>query len=241
MRLLTSSCCPAIPLPCPDPGPRLCWGCEGGGRRQRLPARQPGVGVQTGVCMLGRPPLPSMPSVALQMVLQQRGAGLSRLGCWLPSKNRLRTPTARRLSLSGVRSQWGSYAELLPVPERLLAAAPTGLSFEEAAAVPLVACTAWQARRRMWHCSMLCVRGSCGCCLRCCCGGWSLCYTVEGQCCEWCLPRCPAAQALDAAGLRPGQRVLVHAGAGGLGSMVVLVSRPYLRAVGCQGGWPPII
>ena len=40
----------------------------------------------------------------------------------------------------------GSYAEQMAVAERLLAPMPDQLSYEQAAAVPLAAQTAWQVR-----------------------------------------------------------------------------------------------
>jgi NADPH:quinone reductase-like Zn-dependent oxidoreductase len=40
--------------------------------------------------------------------------------------------------------QWGSYAELVPVPERAVAARPATASWEQAAALPLVCLTAYQ-------------------------------------------------------------------------------------------------
>jgi hypothetical protein len=74
------------------------------------------------------------------------------------------------------------------VPDAHVAKAPTSLSAEEAAALPLVALTAWQA--------------------------------------------------LDAAALEPGQRVLVHAAAGGVGSVAVQLAkqRGLVVAATCSAG-----
>ncbi|HYN39160.1 MAG TPA: NADP-dependent oxidoreductase, partial [Rhodospirillales bacterium] len=65
--------------------------------------------------------------------------------------------------------QWGTYAEYVTMPADAVAPMPGSLDFEEAAAIPLVGLTSWQAL-------------------------------------------------FDAAGLAAGQSVLIHAGAGGIGS-----------------------
>lgn len=70
----------------------------------------------------------------------------------------------------------GAFAEQVAVDADDVALKPASLSFEEAAAVPLVALAAWQAL-------------------------------------------------VDVAAIRPGQKVLVHAGAGGLGSTVIQVAK----------------
>ncbi|EAP96978.1 zinc-binding oxidoreductase [Janibacter sp. HTCC2649] len=70
----------------------------------------------------------------------------------------------------------GAFAETIAIDADDVAHKPTSLSFEEAAAVPLVALAAWQAL-------------------------------------------------VDVADVRAGQRVLVHAGAGGLGSTVTQVAK----------------
>ena len=70
----------------------------------------------------------------------------------------------------------GTFAEQIAIDADDIALKPTSLSFEEAAAVPLVALTAWQAM-------------------------------------------------VDRADVRPGQKVLVHAGAGGLGSTAIQVAK----------------
>ncbi|WP_196780779.1 NADP-dependent oxidoreductase [Nocardioides sambongensis] len=70
----------------------------------------------------------------------------------------------------------GTFAETIAIDAADVALKPATLSFEEAAAVPLVALAAWQAL-------------------------------------------------VDLAQVRPGQKVLVHAGAGGLGSTVIQVAK----------------
>lgn len=70
----------------------------------------------------------------------------------------------------------GAFAESIAIDAADVAHKPASLSFEEAAAVPLVALAAWQAL-------------------------------------------------VDVAEVKPGQKVLVHAGAGGLGSTVIQVAR----------------
>ncbi len=70
----------------------------------------------------------------------------------------------------------GTYAEYVTSPARHLMRKPAGLSHVEAAALPLVALTAWQAL-------------------------------------------------VDTAGLRPGQRVLIHAAAGGVGHVAVQIAK----------------
>ncbi len=73
-------------------------------------------------------------------------------------------------------SRIGTFAERIAIDQDDVATKPSSLSFEEAAAVPLVALAAWQAL-------------------------------------------------VEVADVRPGQRVLVHAGAGGLGSTAVQLAR----------------
>lgn len=70
----------------------------------------------------------------------------------------------------------GTFAEAIAIDASDVALKPTSLSFEEAAAVPLVALAAWQAL-------------------------------------------------VDLAHVRPGQKVLIHAGAGGLGSTVIQLAK----------------
>lgn len=70
----------------------------------------------------------------------------------------------------------GTFAETIAIDAADVALKPASLSFEEAAAVPLVALAAWQAL-------------------------------------------------VDVAHVKPGQKVLVHAGAGGLGSTVIQVAK----------------
>ena len=76
----------------------------------------------------------------------------------------------------------GTYAEYVVVPEKSLAAKPKNLSYEEAAAVPLAALTAWQA------------------------------MVNQGK-------------------LKPGQRVLIHAGAGGVGVMAIQIAKAFGASV----------
>ena len=70
----------------------------------------------------------------------------------------------------------GTFAEFVAIAEDDVALKPQSLSYEEAAAVPLVALAAWQTL-------------------------------------------------VDRAGVNPGQKILVHAGAGGLGSTVVQLAK----------------
>ncbi|MGZ4828337.1 MAG: NADP-dependent oxidoreductase [Candidatus Angelobacter sp.] len=72
----------------------------------------------------------------------------------------------------------GTYAEYVAAPEKSLAAKPSNLSYEEAAAVPATALTAWQAM-------------------------------------------------VNQGNLKPGQRVLIHAGAGGVGVMAIQIAKAF--------------
>jgi len=72
----------------------------------------------------------------------------------------------------------GSYAEYVAVPAYLVRKMPTNLSFEEAAAVPMAACTAW--------------------------------YGL-----------------VTLANIQPGQRVLVQAGSGGVGSFAIQIAKAH--------------
>jgi NADPH:quinone reductase len=76
----------------------------------------------------------------------------------------------------GLGAETGTYAEFAVVDQRNVALKPKSLSFAEAAAVPLVMITAWEA---------LC----------------------------------------DRARIEPGQRVLIHAGAGGVGHVAVQIAK----------------
>ncbi len=76
----------------------------------------------------------------------------------------------------GLGGEPGNYAEYAVVDENVARAMPEALSFEQAAAGPLVLITAWEAL-------------------------------------------------FDRAGLQPGQRVLVHAGAGGVGHVAIQLAR----------------
>jgi NADPH:quinone reductase-like Zn-dependent oxidoreductase len=81
----------------------------------------------------------------------------------------------------------GTYAEYVVVPENALARKPARLSFEEAAAVPLAALTAWQAL-------------------------------------------------VDYGGLQAGQRVLIHAAAGGVGVFAVQIAKALGAHVAATAG-----
>ncbi|MEV4276490.1 NADP-dependent oxidoreductase [Actinoplanes xinjiangensis] len=74
------------------------------------------------------------------------------------------------------RNRIGAFAELIAVNQDDVAARPAALTAEEAASLPLVALTAWQAL-------------------------------------------------VERANLRPGQKVLVHAGAGGVGTIAIQLAR----------------
>jgi len=77
--------------------------------------------------------------------------------------------------------KWGTAAELVPAPQRTVSRKPAGLTFAEAAAVPLAGLTAYQA----------------------------------------------LVEALD---VKAGERVLVHAAAGGVGQFAVQIA----KALGCE-------
>lgn len=77
---------------------------------------------------------------------------------------------------SGIGAYPGNYAELAVVDEKFVAKKPTSLSFEEAAASPLVLITAWESL-------------------------------------------------YDRGKLQPGQKVLIHAGAGGVGHVAIQLAK----------------
>lgn len=77
----------------------------------------------------------------------------------------------------------GSLAEFAVVPERVAAPMPTNLDFVQAASVPMVGLTSWQAMK-------------------------------------------------ERAGLRPGQKVFIPAGSGGIGSMAIQLARHFGARVG---------
>jgi NADPH:quinone reductase-like Zn-dependent oxidoreductase len=81
----------------------------------------------------------------------------------------------------------GTYAEYVVVPEKSLAAKPKNLGYEEAAAIPATALTAWQA------------------------------IVNQGR-------------------LKPGQRVLIHAGAGGVGVMAIQIAKAFGAYVAATAG-----
>ena len=115
-------------------------------------------------------------------------------------------PTAKRFACPRA----GTYAEYSAVKEKELALMPAGISFEEAAGIPLAALTAYQAIHPAFTPVQLVSRDNHNGCQQ--------------------LGHGPAlerahAQALDAAGVREGTRVLVHAGAGGVGSLAVQLAK----------------
>lgn len=77
----------------------------------------------------------------------------------------------------------GSLAEFAVVPERVAAPKPTNLDFVQAASVPMVGLTSWQAMK-------------------------------------------------ERAGVRPGQKVFIPAGAGGIGSMAIQLAKHFGAKVG---------
>ena len=77
----------------------------------------------------------------------------------------------------------GSLAEFAVVPERVAAPKPTNLDFVQAASVPMVGLTSWQAIK-------------------------------------------------ERAGVRPGQKVFIPAGAGGIGSMAIQLAKHFGAKVG---------
>jgi NADPH:quinone reductase-like Zn-dependent oxidoreductase len=81
----------------------------------------------------------------------------------------------------------GTYAEYVVAPEKTLARKPRNLSHEEAATVPLVALTAWQAL-------------------------------------------------LNQGRIKAGQRVLIHAGAGGVGVMAIQIAKAFGAYVAATAG-----
>lgn len=113
-------------------------------------------------------------------------------------------------------------AELVSVAEEHLALMPQHLSFEEAAAIPLVALTAWQVRAG-------CVeRGRAGGCWRRARGllAWleDTMLQVQSASLSYC-----CSQGLEGIAVPPGGRLLVHGGSGGVGSLAVQLAK--------QRGW----
>lgn len=106
--------------------------------------------------------------------------------------------------------------------EEHLALMPQHLSFEEAAAIPLVALTAWQVRAE-------CVeRGRAGGCWRRARGllAWLKDTMLQVQSAS--LPNC-CLQGMEGIAVPPGGRLLVHGGSGGVGSLAVQLAK--------QRGW----
>lgn len=59
------------------------------------------------------------------------------------------TPGDKVAAYVGSLASNGTYAELIAIPHQLLAKIPAGLSFEQAATLPLVGLTAWQCLQRL--------------------------------------------------------------------------------------------
>jgi NADPH:quinone reductase-like Zn-dependent oxidoreductase len=120
----------------------------------------------------------------------------------------------------------GGYSSRVVVPESALARIPDTLSFEEAAALPLVALTAWQVGliSAVECCAAyLLLPVACG-------STFSLLCRVQqavwsrSVCC-FCCCHPPAAQGLDLAHVQAGDHVLIHAGAGGVGSVAIQLAK----------------
>ena len=56
------------------------------------------------------------------------------------------------MALTGTK--WGCYAQYVAVPESAVARVPEGVSFEEAAALPLAGLTAYQVRQCRAECRL---------------------------------------------------------------------------------------
>lgn len=115
-------------------------------------------------------------------------------------------------------------AELVSVAEEHLALMPEHLSFEEAAAIPLVALTAWQAGgpaggqhgaqaallpARTRAAVLACNRRQ---------GLWVCSITTHCRIAPVAPPQLPSLQGLENLALPPGGRMLVHGGSSGVGS-----------------------
>lgn len=122
--------------------------------------------IRAGKAAHARRTLPAVLGLDLAGVVEQVGAGVSGF-----------TPGDEVYGMTGgVGDLQGSLAEYAAVDARLLARKPASLSMREAAALPLVAITAW-----------------------------------EGL--------------IDRAQVRPGDKVLIHGGAGGIGHVAVQIAR----------------
>lgn len=105
---------------------------------------------------------------------------------------------------------FGGCASHVVVPESALARIPEGMSFEDAAAVPLAGLTAWQVRRagsragRVTRTRAPRRRQA-----------QPNSHTCVAPCCP------PAWQALELGRVKAGDRVLIHAGAGGVGTFSI--------------------
>ncbi len=99
----------------------------------------------------------------------------------------------------------GTYAGYYAVKEEDLAAPPATMSFEEAGAMPLAALTAFQVKIPPPS-TICCISFPLA-------DLWSFSQ-------HWC-----SAQSLEAAGVKEGQRVLIHAGAGGVGTFAIQLAK----------------
>ena len=115
----------------------------------------------------------------------------------------------------------GAFAERVCVPEAHLAAVPRGLGFEAAAGLPLAATTAWQV--------LPLGRGASAGPLQLAPRSWAARLSRAASAGGLGPPTASSSpsprQALEALRLQPGQHVLIHAGAGGVGSVAVQLAK----------------
>lgn len=141
-------------------------------------------------------------------------------------------------SMRRVRSaRSGAYAECVCAPEAQVAPLPSSLGFGQAAALALVSLTAWQVWWPAgWGFRMLLISISCLAASGQRWHKWAPAAVGEAvpQTCNQPIHTQPAVslvnlssclQALDAAGLQRGQRVRIHAGAGGVGSVTIQLAK----------------
>lgn len=141
-------------------------------------------------------------------------------------------------SMRRVRSaRSGAYAECVCAPEAQVAPLPSSLGFGQAAALAPVSLTAWQVWWPAgWGFRMLLISISCLAASGQRWHKWAPAAVGEAvpQTCNQPIHIQPAVslvnlssclQALDAAGLQRGQRVLIHAGAGGVGSVAIQLAK----------------
>jgi NADPH:quinone reductase-like Zn-dependent oxidoreductase len=118
----------------------------------------------------------------------------------------------------------GSYASAMVLPEASLARIPGSLTLEQAAALPLAGLAAHQVSEPLatccQHCQGMLLQQQCHQPMRSEIAPLS-CHAGLSTCC-----RCPW-QALDLARLLEGQRVLIHAGAGGVGSFAIQMAKAH--------------